>query len=1533
MWQRGLSPRRTAALAFTALAVVGAVPAAALAAFPYPTAPSNPGDYTQYKIAPGANQASNEIAGGLAFKFAATPQPGNEPQNSNPYELNGVRGPSTADQVDIDQAWRTTTGRPDVTIATLDSGIKWNDRGAMSDLRKKTRISRGEAPEPITGRGEPLEDGVNCADFTGAGYDKNRDGVFNIIDYACDPRVERDPAVRTAAGKPAGVGPADMLDPQDVLIAFTDGDDDDSNGFEDDMVGWDFLDGDNDPYDDVQYGHGTGEAEDGFGEADNGGAVSHCPNCMGIHMRVGDSFIADVNRFAQAVIYAVDNDVLVVQEALGTLNHSKLGLQAVEYAYEHGVTIIASAADEAAQHHNWPSSYPHVVMVNSVTRPNSTTSPIPIGPGQSYLQFNGCTNFMANVTLAIPSTSCSSDAVGQAAGMAGLIYSAALNANERQSDPLPKHAFCKRANGDPCVVSANEVKQILSSGRIDGAQQADDVDFLSTPKGGTEPSCNPPTPTCTDPNSPDKIGLIAAHRPIGLFVPPNTRSYTARKGHDQFYGYGRVNTNHAVDALDAKLIPPEVEIREPVNWWDQIDPSRNSFPLEAEISARAPTFTCEVFVAPGSYPNNDTGTTGDFKKVSSTVCDGQRQHGAPIDGKVADVDIAQLKSLFPANAQGFNGREPGVGTEQTSNGRPNTEPYGFVVKIVARATLAGKTLTGEDRRNEYLHRDQDSLPGFPKKLPTDGAASPLFVDLDGDNRNELVLATSDGEVHAYRLDGSELPNWPVKADPLPIHQGRRDFSAGGAFLASPAAADLDRDGVPEVVAADLEGKVYAWNAAGDRVFQQEAEIKYSGKPLSPFVDVRKGKTNRTQHGFIGSPVLADLDRNDGGKLEIVAAAMDRHVYAWNDDGTQVPGYPVLVVDHSKLGSVDPVTHAVTFDPEKLGDPLNQGAIVHTPAVGDITGDARPEVVVGTNEEYRPNTGNEPAVDFQQTSSYSLVSALLDPANSRLYALKAEGDTDAPGTGTSAFVAGWPTRIAFLLSEILPVVGEGITGAPVIGPVNCPSGGSGAKVGAISAAGPGYILNSDGSSCYGNEGDRKRTLDTEKSASTRVTDKPSIPAFGHPAFGDLGDGVSFFVPSAGLIRALDAAANEYQQGGQDQLSGFIPQTSAFRPAFPVQMNDLQFLTGPSIADIDGLPGQEVVAGSASLDLQAYNIAGLPVSTRWPKLTSDWIVANPLIGSFGTHDTDSGVTKTIVSVTRSGLLFAYETEAPACSPGSWPRFHHDNANSGDYRRDAIAPGKPERLAVAAGKLSFGAPGDDLLCGTADKYEVAQSDSPIDGKSFAAADAIAGGPDPGDPGDRQEVVLPAGAKRYLAVRAVDEQGNLGRVATIDTRPEAFYGGPGAGVGGGDAGGGTGAPDKPCLPARLGVSAARIGPVRRGRSLAALQRRYRSRAGRVATRFCVRGGGRVLVTARRGRIDLIATTAPRHATRQTAPGRRLGRRGISGARRRTSRLLIGTRPGRGRIVYGVRRGRIAYLAVTSPRNAAKPRTLARRLGRVGLR
>src|SRR5204863_3916142 len=110
-----------------------------------------------------------------------------------------------------------------------------------------------------------------CSQFDTTRYDANGDDVFNVDDYACDTRIN--------LSDPRRVGPSGVLVPQDVTIAFSDGTDADHNGFVD-VAGWDFLDNDNDPYDDVQYGHGTGEASDSSSEANNGGQAGGCPNCM-----------------------------------------------------------------------------------------------------------------------------------------------------------------------------------------------------------------------------------------------------------------------------------------------------------------------------------------------------------------------------------------------------------------------------------------------------------------------------------------------------------------------------------------------------------------------------------------------------------------------------------------------------------------------------------------------------------------------------------------------------------------------------------------------------------------------------------------------------------------------------------------------------------------------------------------------------------------------------------------------------------------------------------------------------------------------------------------------------------------------------------------------------------------------------------------------------------------------------------------------------------------------------------------------------
>src|SRR5687767_14380179 len=107
--------------------MVGAPPA--FGAFPYP--PLGVGDdYSDLRV---GNETPNDLGGdNNEFKYAATPNPLNFFVNLHPAELTGIRGARVVDANDAPEtAWETTTGRPDVTLAVLDSGIRWDDTGPM----------------------------------------------------------------------------------------------------------------------------------------------------------------------------------------------------------------------------------------------------------------------------------------------------------------------------------------------------------------------------------------------------------------------------------------------------------------------------------------------------------------------------------------------------------------------------------------------------------------------------------------------------------------------------------------------------------------------------------------------------------------------------------------------------------------------------------------------------------------------------------------------------------------------------------------------------------------------------------------------------------------------------------------------------------------------------------------------------------------------------------------------------------------------------------------------------------------------------------------------------------------------------------------------------------------------------------------------------------------------------------------------------------------------------------------------------------
>jgi hypothetical protein len=1429
--------RRRALL--TVLAVVlgaaaGAAPAQAQ--FPYPGGINRP-ESSSYRLVPG--QTPSNFSDSSDWELTGTPDTSATSSlvNQQADQLCGIRGISVLDAAvtepsgctagqPVHTAFTVSTGNPDVHIAVLDSGIEWNDPAVMAGEADKVWLNAGELPAPrhdLATPLAPLPDGKTCATLAGArGGDYNRlgnyyptghggerggdydiigDGVVNVLDWACDSRVA------AVINSPRLHGPHGVLTPEALILAFSDGRDHDGNGYANDIAGWNYVDDNNDPYDDVQYGHGSGEARDSTAEADTGGTVGTCPNCMVMPLRVGESFVTDANRFAQAAVYATDMGADVIQEALGTYNAPYFARQAIEYAYRHGTTVIASAADEAAEHHNQPGALPDTIVVNSVNAPDSLSGVGVTNTPPSYLQLNGCTNWGPRVDLAVEGSSCSSESTGKSAGVTGLIYSAAEDAIA--AGKLAPSGDCTRVDGTPCLITPNEVRQLLASGNIAGdatagqpassgtapadtgdGGQADDVNFAAQP----ESSCaQAAVPTCTDPNlnttfAPDMAGGV-------LGPAPDTFQYPARKGFDEFYGYGRLNAYKSVAAAAAGEIPPETDITSP-DWFTQVDPRAASFNLDGHVAARVP-YRCRVDVAPGVDPNNALSTAssaGDFHTVSSSYCDATTVHTGQFNGLLAAIDIAKLKSLFPAgNPSSFAGNENG-GIPQDAFGRPNTNPYGFTVRVVV-STASGAAMTGEDRRQLFLHRDQSMLAGWPKELQSDGDSSPILADIESRDRNDLIVATSDGWIHAYRPDGSEAPGWPVHTDALPGHAGEAGYGPGGvgaahyaAVLGGLAAGDLFHDGSLDVVADDMAGNVYAWNGQGKLVFHAHSNPAYSGaptdypsNPTGAVDNVRHGPRDRTEGGFLASPVLADLS-GSGGPLDIIAAGEDRHLYAWQPDGRAVPGFPVELADPDKLTGVDPATGQLTFSTTRAepnpGISEDQGKLIDTPAVAAVNGPGKPPAIYeGTNEEYTTNTGDEGPINASGVSAASLdvlgQSGVLQFANGRVYAIKPTGGTLGCAGGScrsSAIEPGWPTKIGIIDEGLLPDVGEGINGSPVLAPISCPSGGRGMKIGVSPDAGPGYVLNPDGSSCYGKTGAQDNVLATdEATGNASKLDTPAFPAVGYPSFGTLdGKTVTMFDQGAGLLRALDVAVNGEQKGGQDFILGWNPSTGQFAPGYPAVVNDLGFLTGEVVGDVTGgAPAQEVLGGTASDDVEAFNAAGQPASSAWPKLSGDWTVATPTLGSFGTLDTTASAHKDVVTITRSGTLSVYTTPAAACSPSSWPNWHHDIANSGDYTRDAVPPGAPLSLRVSGNQLSFASPGNDLMCGTPARYTIVSASAPFTADQLPSLRHLSGVPAPAAAGRTVHMTLPADVGSCLGVRAIDPAGNLGPVAVIPTHP----------------------------------------------------------------------------------------------------------------------------------------------------------------------
>ena len=840
-----------------------------------------------------------------------------------PAQSPGTASYLSADQLlgasgmSIDKAWEHSIGSPSVKIAVIDSGIEWED----PDLIEQAWLNAAE----LSGTHMPQnKKGLPCGG-TGAlaGYDCNGDGVFTVGDYAKDPRitpiVKGDKCIDPATGAPKGdriagdVNHNCVLDAGDLIELFSDGVDDDANGYTDDIAGWDFFKNDNDPYDDTRSGHGTMTAEEANAQGNNGiNTIGACPGCRFIMLRIGDSANGDSNDFAKALVYAADNvvsygasnvsagEATVAVEASSTVNLSAYARAAIDYAYTKNVVVVAGMSNGNSRHHSEPATIGHTLTVHSVDFNGST-----VATSSSFLGYVNCTNYGGQLALSASGAGCSDEGAARTAGIAGLLesYAGALSVSP--------------------ALTAEEVFQLVKM-------------------------------------TSDVVNVPESRQPGGA-----STYYESLPGFSQRFGYGRANASSAMHALETGEIPPEVDILSPA-WFQTLYDGRVASPVSLVgrvVASRAPSYDMSVEWAPGVEP-----LEADFTPLATTLSNipGQTVTGG-VTAPLALLDPSVLVTAHtadPDSPQHENDRTITVRVRATAHYASGD------VRGEARRSIAivnQQNGLDEDLLPGFPLALAGSAEGGPKlaDINGDGVRDIVIATNDGLLHVFSVRGSAPEEVKGFPyslaiVDGLD-PASPVPA--LPSYVTAPAYTAGAnggipdtvtreSVDGAPAIGDVTGDGSPDIVFTSWAGTIYVVDAEGEDEpgWPQRLPLVPSCSD-DPNVPNPAGDCSDEGHalarGAFASPVLADFDGD--GALEIVVAAFDGNVYVFHGDGTPLAGFPVRI--HSPS--------AYRYD-----------RILSTPAVADFNGDGVPDILIGTNETVgdQGNTGFYYVVDGNGTNA-------------------------------------------------------------------------------------------------------------------------------------------------------------------------------------------------------------------------------------------------------------------------------------------------------------------------------------------------------------------------------------------------------------------------------------------------------------------------------------------------------------------------------------------------------------------------------------
>lgn len=791
------------------------------------------------------------------------------------------------------------------------------------------------------------------------------------------------------------------------------------------------------------------------------------------------------------------------------------------------------------------------------------------------------------------------------------------------------------------------------------------------------------------------------------------------------YGYGRPDIGAATKMVMDGRIPPTAVITGP-RWYRYVDPAvtRTLRVAGSVAPSRVHSGGSAHWVlewAAGADPAD-----ADFHTISQG--DGARH------GTLGTLDLSQVPRSLYDHAP-TDSLQPG-GAEQ------------YTLSLRLRV-VDSNGLKGEDRRSIGVRHDPTLVGGGPRRVGAEVSGAPTYADLEGRHELDLLFSTYDGVVHALRPSGREVPGFPVRSSLMrafdthnPEAFDARAYRTVRAFrdqrdpLAGISVGDLDGTGSLDVVASGMNGRVYAWNAHGRML---RGFPRMMNTPADQHaVPTPRGATPHSrvpQRGAWAQPVLAAL--GGGRKLDIVLPGWDGKVYAWRPDGRRLAGWPVDIrlpqADFARDG-VDP--GAYQRDPK----------LMYSVAVGKVTPKStRPQVFVSSFE------CSGKGVDTTSTATGLAGGGGSTTAKAWLYGLWADGTRHAGG----AYLPNWPVAVSglsFCYDQSIDFVGEGAS-PPAIADV-----GGAPRVATSAPTGQEQLFNADGS-VY-------RSLDLSCGGDAACAPNPpyratgdthTITLTGQGGFGDLtGDGSPDFIQSSTGIESILVALGQAGQANLPQVyeKAWDPATGNLRSGYAVRQDGFPFYDAPIAAAVSDGPGRDAIETNDNYWIHAWSASGQE-APGFPKYTGQW---TGFVGAVGDPKLDGH--QHLVYGTREGDLFDWRVPGDAKTNTSWWHYRHDERLTGDYATDSRRPASVTGLRATRAGLRFVATGDDWDIGRATRYDVRWSARPITGPAaFARAPRIRVIARPAASGAREALALRVPARaRYVAIRAVDDAGNLG-------------------------------------------------------------------------------------------------------------------------------------------------------------------------------